>query len=62
MLSPRLAARLVAFAGACGAPEALVGDVLEEIDSGRSLLWVCQQLVGLYVFAVIRRVYAIAHV
>ena len=56
MLSPRLAARLMAFAGACGAPEALIGDVLEEIDCGRSRLWVCQQLVGLYAYAAIRRV------
>jgi len=56
MLSPRLAARLVALAGACGAPEALIGDVLEEIDCGRSRVWVCQQLVGLYAFAVITRV------
>jgi hypothetical protein len=33
--------------------EALVGDLLEEIAGGRSSLWVCQELVGLYAFALI---------
>jgi hypothetical protein len=56
MPSPRLAVRLVAFGGACGAPEALIGDVLEEIERGRSRAWVCQQLVGLYGLALMTHV------
>ena len=56
MPSPRLAVRLVAFGGACGAPEALIGDVLEEIESGRPRVWVCQQLIGLYGLALMTRI------
>ena len=38
---------------AAGAPEALVGDLMEEIAHGRSSWWVCQELVGLYGLALI---------
>ena len=48
---PRFALRLLARVDACGTREALVGDLLEEIASGRSRWWLCQQLIGLYGFA-----------
>jgi hypothetical protein len=35
-----------------GAQEALIGDLLEEIDRGRSRLWVWEQVLGLCGFAV----------
>jgi hypothetical protein len=56
MPDSRLAVRLAALGGACGAPEELIGDLIEEIERGRSRAWVCQQLVGLYGFAVMTRV------
>ena len=43
-----LALRLLARADASGTQEALIGDLLEEISGGRSGLWLCQQLIGLY--------------
>lgn len=52
MACPRFALRLVARADAAGAPEALVGDLLEEIACGRSRRWICQQLVGFYALAI----------
>jgi hypothetical protein len=48
MVCSRFALRLLARAGASGAREALIGDVLEEISGGRSRWWLCQQLIGLY--------------
>jgi hypothetical protein len=48
MVSPRFALRLLARVDAAGTREALIGDVLEEISSGRSRWWLCQQLIGLY--------------
>ena len=51
MPSPRLALRLLAYGDSLGVREELIGDVLEEIDRGRSRFWVCQQLIGLYGFA-----------
>ena len=56
MPGPRLAVRLVALGSACGAPEELVGDVLEEIERGRPRAWVCQQLVGLFGLALLTRI------
>jgi hypothetical protein len=56
MPGPRLAVRLVALGGACGAPEALIGDLLEEIERGRPRAWVCQQLVGLFGLALMTRI------
>lgn len=44
----RFALRLLAYADSVGAQEELIGDVLEEIARGRSRLWLCQQLIGLY--------------
>ena len=56
MPGPRLALRLLALGGAFGMREELVGDVLEEIDRGRSGAWVCQQVIGLYWFLLMTRV------
>jgi hypothetical protein len=36
-----------------GTQDALVGDLMEEIAHGRSALWVCQELVGLYGLALL---------
>jgi hypothetical protein len=41
-----VAVGVVVRAGACGAHEALVGDLLEEVAAGRSALWVSCQLAG----------------
>jgi len=54
--SSRLALRLLASADSLGARDELVGDLLEEIASGRSRLWVFHQLIGLYGFALTKRV------
>ena len=51
MVCSRFALRLLARADACGAREALIGDLLEEIAHGRSRWWLYQQLIGLYGFA-----------
>jgi hypothetical protein len=48
MICSRFALRLLARADASGTREALIGDLLEEISRGRSRLWLCQQLIGLY--------------
>jgi hypothetical protein len=48
MRCPRFARRLVAYGDSFGAPEELIGDLLEEIAHGRSQWWVCQQLIALY--------------
>lgn len=56
MPAPRLTLRLVARGGALGAREELIGDLLEEIARGRSHVWVCQQVIGLYAFAFMARV------
>ncbi len=53
MVSPRFALRLLARADRFGTREALVGDLLEEFASGRSRLWLYQQLIGLYGVAVV---------
>jgi hypothetical protein len=55
MRSHRLTLRLAAHASAFGASDALVGDLLEEIALGRSRLWVCQQLIGMYGFSLLGR-------
>jgi hypothetical protein len=51
MICSRFALRLLARADASGTREALIGDLLEEISRGRSRWWLCQQLIGLYGFA-----------
>jgi hypothetical protein len=51
MTESRFALRLLARGGDFGAREELVGDLLEEIARGRSDVWVCQQLIGVYGFA-----------
>jgi hypothetical protein len=48
MIHTRLVSRLLAHADACGTQEALIGDLLEEVDNGRSRWWLCQQLIGVY--------------
>jgi len=58
MPAPRWAVRLASLGSACGAPEELVGDLLEELEGGRSRTWLCQQLVGLFGFAVMTQVRA----
>jgi hypothetical protein len=55
MPTSRIALRLLASGDAFGLPEELIGDLLEEIASGRSRWWVCQQLIGLYGSALIIR-------
>jgi hypothetical protein len=47
MTCPRFALRLLSCAGSSATREALIGDLLEEIDRGRSRWWLCQQLIGL---------------
>ena len=51
MVHSRLALTLAARAGTFGVPDELVGDVLEEVERGRSRVWLWQQLLGLYWFA-----------
>ena len=51
MVCSRFALRLLVRADASGTRDALIGDVLEEIAHGRSRWWLCQQLIGLYGFA-----------
>ena len=46
----RFAQWLLTRTSAAGAPDALVGDLMEEIARGRSSWWVLQELVGLYGF------------
>ena len=48
MVCPRFALRLLTRADSSGKREALIGDLLEEIARGRSRLWLCQQVIGLY--------------
>ena len=52
MVCSRFALSLLARADASGTREALIGDLLEEVSCGRSRLWLCQQLIGLYVLAI----------
>lgn len=51
MVCSRFALRLLARADASGTREALIGDLLEEMSLGRSRWWFCQQVIGLYAFA-----------
>jgi hypothetical protein len=44
--------RLLTYGDAFGVREELVGDIIEEIDRGRSALWAWQQLFGLSAFAI----------
>jgi hypothetical protein len=48
MAFTRLALWLLNRTRVHGVREALVGDLIEEIASGRSRVWVCQQLIGFY--------------
>jgi hypothetical protein len=58
MNRPRLALRLLTYADTAGVREELVGDVLEEMARGRSQVWVCEQLIGLYGLAAAARLRA----
>ena len=53
MAAPRFAFWLLARAQCSGVHEALIGDLLEEIERGRSPVWVFQELIGLYGLAVL---------
>jgi hypothetical protein len=55
MTVTRFAHRLLARASAAGMPDALVGDLMEEIGHGRSAWWVCRELIGFYGLAFIAR-------
>ena len=50
MAMARFAHWLLTRTSAAGAPEALVGDLMEEIAHGRSSWWVLQELIGVYGF------------
>lgn len=50
MAMARFAHWLLTRTSAAGAPDALVGDLMEEIARGRSSWWVLQELVGVYRF------------
>lgn len=53
MVGPRLAGWVLARAGAAGACEALVGDLVEEMARGHSRWWVWRQVIGLCAFVVL---------
>jgi hypothetical protein len=53
MAATRLALWLLTRAHVTGLRDALVGDLLEEIERGRSTSWVCRQLIGFYGHAVL---------
>jgi hypothetical protein len=53
MACPALLLELLAYGESRGLREDIVGDLLEEIDSGRSRAWVCRQLIALVGFAVL---------
>jgi hypothetical protein len=55
MASTRLARWLLTRAEASGAHEALVGDLLEELDRGQSFRWTCEQVIGFYGVALLAR-------
>jgi len=48
MAATRIALWLLTRASAPGIRDALVGDLMEEIARGRSAIWLCQELIGLY--------------
>jgi len=50
MAMARFARWLLTRTSAAGAPDALVGDLMEEIAHGRSSWWVLQELVGVFGF------------
>jgi hypothetical protein len=55
MACPRFALRLLCQADSFGNREALIGDLLEEVASGRSRFWLYRQVLGLYGFALVAR-------
>ena len=56
MAMARFAHWLLARTSAAGIPDALVGDLMEEIAHGRSSWWVLQELVGVYGFGFVAQV------
>jgi hypothetical protein len=50
MAMARFAHWLLTRTSAAGAPDALVGDLMEEIAHGRSSWWILQELVGVFGF------------
>jgi hypothetical protein len=61
MSGPRFALWLLARSDGFGSQEALVGDLLEEIVSGRSRFWAWQQLIGLAGWALVAHTRHHAH-
>jgi hypothetical protein len=61
MSGPRFALWLLARSDGFGSQEALVGDLLEEIASGRSRFWAWQQLIGLAGWALVAHTRQHAH-
>lgn len=53
MAVTRFALWLLTRASAPGGRDALIGDLIEEIGRGRSPIWVCQEVIGLYGLALI---------
>jgi hypothetical protein len=53
MTRPRLALTLLSVGEFLGLSTELVGDLLEEIDGGRSRRWIWRQILGLYVWALV---------
>lgn len=49
----RFVLRLLAYGQSCGIREELVGDLLEEIDRGRSRGWLCRQVIALCGWALV---------
>ena len=56
MTCRRMALRLLARSESIGVNEELIGDLMEEMSGGRSLLWMLRQMVGLYSLAAAARV------
>ena len=55
MTDPRLALWLLARIDSSERHESLVGDLLEEVATGRSRLWIWQQVIGAWGFALVTR-------
>ena len=53
MAMARFAHWLLTRTSAAAAPDALVGDLMEEIAHGRSSWWVLQELIGVYGFGLV---------
>ena len=61
MARPQIALWLLGRFDSCGTREALIGDLVEEIDQGRSRFWVWQQVLALCGLAAVREIHDYAH-